>query len=618
MIKSLNWQPVCYGSILFLLMYINNQSSYSIIFNRVTFRHKQNRVISKMEMNFKGIQTGQHSDAGLKSRNEDACRIEIPEEPLLSSKGICMVIADGVSRSEAGQDASDACVNGFITDYYSTPDSWAVKTSAQKVLGSLNNWLHSQGKRHFESAGAMLTTFSALIIKSGTAYIFHVGDTRIYRLRDGDLECLTDDHRTWGAGEKTYLGRAMGADAHVDIDFKSLPVEVGDIYLLTTDGIHEFVSNIELRNSLREDSANPEQAARHLTQMALEADSKDNVTCQVVRIDQLPTQDATSFLNQLSDLPFPPFLDAGMTIDGYRITRELHASNRTQIYVGQDSETNERVIIKTPSINFEDDPAYIDQFLHEEWIGKRIDNPHVLKIVESEKRRRFLYYVTEYIEGDTLETWMANNPRPSYIGVRDIAEQIASGLRAFHRLEMVHRDLKPANIIFDNNGRVVIIDFGSTKIAGVDETDAPFERNPMLGTMNYAAPEFFEGYTGSNRSDVYALGVICYEMLTGNLPYGSALSLNKLKRARYKSIKHYNQEVPVWVDAAIQKSVSLDPSKRYSRLSEFIHDLGNANPEFMKKEHTPLIERNPLGFWRSMSAILFVVNLTLLYLLVKQ
>jgi len=567
---------------------------------------------------YTGIQTGQHSDAGLKARNEDACRIEIPEEPLLSSKGLCLVIADGVSRSEAGQDASEACVNGFITDYYSTPDSWTVKTSAQKVLGSLNNWLYSQGKRNYNSAGAMLTTLSTLIIKSGTAYLFHVGDTRIYRLRDGDLECLTDDHCSWGAGEKTYLGRAMGADAHVDIDFKSQPVEINDIYMLTTDGTHEFISSIELRNCLLEHRGNPEQAARIITTKALEAGSKDNVTCQVMRVDQLPKQDEVSFLNQLSNLPFPPFLETGMTIDGYLITREIHASNRTQIYVAQDTETNERVILKTPSINFEDDPAYIDQFVHEEWVGNRINNPHVLKIVTSARRRRFLYYVTEYIEGDTLQDWMRDNPRPSYIGVRDIAEQIASGLRAFHRLEMVHRDIKPANIVFDNSGRLVIIDFGSTKVAGVDESDAPFDRNPMLGTMNYAAPEFFEGYTGSNRSDVYALGVICYEMLTGHLPYGGPLTLGKLKRVRYKSIKHYNQEVPAWVDAAIQKSVSLDPEKRYERLSEFIHDLGNANPEFFKKEHKPLMQSNPLGFWRSTSGILFVLNLILLYFLVQK
>jgi len=107
-------------------------------------------------------------------------------------------------------------------------------------------------------------------------------------------------------------------------------------------------------------------------------------------------------------------------------------------------------------------------------------------------------------------------------------------------------------------------------------------------------------------------------MLTGHLPYGGPLSRSKLKRVRYKLIKHYNQEVPIWVDAAIQKAVSLETGKRYSRLSEFIHDLGNANPEFLKKERETLMQRNPLVFWRSMSAIFFTINLVLLYLLIKK
>jgi len=566
---------------------------------------------------YTGIQVGQYSDAGVKTTNDDAYGVKIPDEPLLSAKGVVALIADGVSSSEAGKEASRACVHGFTTDYYSTAESWTVKTSGQRVLGALNQWLFSQSQRSYGTEHAMLTTISALVIKSGTGYIFHVGDTRICRLRDGDLECLTTDHRVWVSDDKSYLGRAMGADAHVDIDYKSFPVEVGDVYILVTDGISEFVGATEMRNLIREHIASPEQAARLLSERALKNGSNDNVTCQILCVEQLPQLDAKSFYKQLSELPFPPFLEPGMTLDGYNILREIHASNRTQVYVAQDTESGKRVILKTPSVNFEDDPSYIDQFLHEEWVGKRIDNPHVLKVVEPTRRRRFLYYVTEYIEGVTLQEWMLQNPRASYTGVRDIAEQIASGLRSFHRLEMVHRDLKPGNIMFDNNGRIIIIDFGSTKIAGVEEQNVPIEQNPMLGTLDYAAPEFFEGYSGSNHSDVYALGVICYEMMTGKLPYGGALSANKLKRVRYTSMKHYHPEVPAWIDSAIQKSVSLDPTKRYDRLSEFVHDLGNANPQFMQKQHSPLLESNPLAFWRASSAILFITNLILAYLLLK-
>jgi len=349
----------------------------------------------------------------------------------------------------------------------------------------------------------------------------------------------------------------------------------------------------------------------------LEGGSNDNATCQLVRVDHLPELDEEGFYKQLTELPFPPFLEPGMVLDGYRITREIHASTRTQVYAAQDVETGQRVILKTPSVNYNDDPAYIEQFLNEEWVGRRINNSHVLKIIEPTRRRRFLYYVTEYIEGQTLREWMRENSRPSYIAVRNIIEQIAAGLRAFHKLEMLHRDLKPENIMFDDKGSLIIIDFGSTRVAGMDDKHAPFERNNVLGTLDYAAPEFFEGYAGSTYSDIYSLGVIAYEMLTGHLPYNGALTAKNLSRVHYTPIKHYTPEVPVWVDAAIRKAVKLKPEKRYIRLSEFIYDLATANPEFISKESVPLMERNPLAFWKTFSLLLLLSNLILLVYLFK-
>ena len=563
------------------------------------------------------VATGQFSDAGIKDSNDDACGITIPDEPTITNKGIAALIADGVSSAEGGKEASEACLHGFMTDYFSTPDSWTVKTSGRKVLGSLNRWLHSHANQQFGHAHAMLTTLSTLVIKSGTAHIFHVGDTRIYRLRDNDLECLTTDHRTWGSSEKSYLGRAMGAEVHIDIDYASYPVEVDDVFLLLTDGVHEFVSASDLKKMLIDHQESPEFAARTMVTRALEQGSKDNCSALIVKVEHLPMIDQNEFYEHLTELPFPPPLEPGMILDGYRITRELHASNRTQVYVAQDSTSGKNVIIKTPSVNYEDDPAYIDQFLHEEWVGRRINNPHVLKIVEPVGRRRFLYYITEYIEGKTLRQWMNENTLLPCNKIKEVIEQIASGLRAFHRLEMVHRDLKPENIMIDNNNCVVIIDFGSTKIAGVEEIATPYESNSILGTLDYSAPEYFLGQTGSNRSDIFSLGVITYELLSGKLPYGKALAENRLKRATYTSIKHYRPEVPAWFDSAMQKAVNLDAEKRYAMLSEYTHDISQANPAFLHKSYQPLMQRNPTLFWKTLSALQLVIILVLAYLLVS-
>ncbi len=304
-------------------------------------------------------------------------------------------------------------------------------------------------------------------------------------------------------------------------------------------------------------------------------------------------------------------------MDGYKIIRELHATKRTQVYLALDIEANQQVVIKTPSVNFQDDAEYIDGFLHEEWAGRRINSPHVLKVLEPQRRRRFLYYVTEYIQGQTLEQWITDNPQPDINTVRHIVEQIVAGVRAFHRQEMIHQDLKPGNILIDQQGTAKIIDFGSTKIAGIQEIAASITRGQLLGTYDYAAPEYLEGYPGTPCSDLFSLGVITYEMFTGKLPYGSPLTLRTLKKARYISAKQLNPTLPAWIDGALEKAVSIHPTHRYEAMSEFLTDLSKPNPKLIKQRQ-PLIDRHPVAVWRGVALFLLAMNLILLYLLYRR
>jgi len=562
--------------------------------------------------------TAQLSKAGIKPDNEDACGIELPDQSLLHTKGIVAVIADGVSGSEAGKEASTTCVQGFLSDYFSTPESWTVKTSGHKILSALNRWLYGQGHQLYGSAKGMVTTLSVLILKSGSAYLFHVGDTRIYRLRDGSLERLTQDHRVRVAGDKNYLSRALGIELNIEIDFRSLGLEAGDLFLLTTDGIHDFVDDKSLFQILQQHIDNPEHACKTMIATALENGSNDNLSCQILQVIKPLKRDEASVYQQLTELPFPPPLEPGMTLDGYKILRELHSSKRTECFLALDENSGDQMVIKAPSVNYEDDPAYIDMFFHEEWVGKRLNNPHVLKILEPPKRRQFLYHVTEYVEGQSLRQWMHDHPQPELREVRNIIDQIVNGLRAFHRLEMIHQDLKPENIMIDKYGTVKIIDFGSTKIAGIEEISTPIERLNVLGTVNYTAPEYLLGYAGTNRSDIFSLGVIVYEMLTGKLPYGQAKAQNKAHRLQYISAIEYRQDLPPWVDSALEKAVAQGPEKRYSTLSELLYDLSHPNPAFIKNQPLPLIERNPVGFWRATAIALLLINLILLFWLVQS
>ncbi len=556
------------------------------------------------------IDYGFRSEAGAKAENADSCNAHVPSGELLRSKGVAAAIADGVSSSEGGRDAAIAMVRGFLTDYFSTPESWTVKTSTARVLGALNRWLCGQGQALYNHPMGMLTTFSGLVIKSTTAYIVHVGDSRIWLYRDGDLEQLTRDHRVWAADNREFLTRAMGADAHIDIDYQTLAVETGDVFLFTTDGVHGFLTHGGILEQLNTEQCNLQACANALVEQALANGSNDNASCQLLRVLSLPDEDEGDIYQRLQELPFPPDLNPGMTIDGYRILRQLHASRRSEVFLVLDTESDTQMVLKTPSVNYRDDPEFLDGFLHEEWVGRCVNSPHLLKVLET-RRRRFLYNLTEYVEGQSLAQWIQDKQPATLEQARDFSHQLIEGLRALHRQEMYHQDLKPDNILIDRHGILKLIDFGSTRIAGLAEIDSSLDHNLPQGTINYSAPECLRGERCDKRSDLYSLGVIVYEMLTGHLPYGDSDSRNPDRRRPYTSARRYNPALPNWVDGALEKAVRLDRARRYEVLSEFEYDLAHPNKHFEKRT-IPLLERDPLRFWKTLTLLLFLLNLILL------
>ncbi len=567
------------------------------------------------------ITLGQSSSAGIKADNEDFYGAYIPDDAQLENKGITIAIADGMSGSDGGKEASQLSVKQFLTDYYSTPESWTVKHAVNRIMSALNSMLFSQGQKRYSSSKGLVTTFSAMVLKSQTAHLFHIGDSRIYRLRDNDFVQLTTDHRIWISNDREYLSRALGIDSHLEIDYYRTPIQIGDIYFLSTDGIHDFMSDADIAKLLTTHKNNPQQASDIILGVALKNKSDDNVTCQVVRIDNIAKANKTEYYEKLTRLPFPPDLKAGNVIDGFKIIRELNATSRSQVYLAEDTFYDEmkdevrEVVIKTPSINFEDDPSYIDLFLHEEWVAKRLDSPHLIKVCAQKRPRNFLYTIVQYIHGQTLKQWISENPKASITQVRGSIDQIARGLRCMHRMEMIHQDLKPDNIIIDKNNTLVIIDFGSTKVAGLAEIQSVIEHNNIVGTANYSAPEYFRGEPGTNRSDIYSLGVIAYEMFTGKLPYGEISPERAAKKKFiYTSIREYNPQVPEWIDLAVRKAVHPNPDKRYSLLSEFVADLSKPNSELIRSNKVePFIERNPTAFWKTLAIVEFILLILAIY-----
>ena len=153
------------------------------------------------------VTIGGATDKGLKATNQDFIGSSIPKEPLLSNKGIVLVMADGISSSDVSQIASESAVSSFLDDYYCTSSAWSVQNSVEKVAQAINSWLYSQtynSAYRFDKDKGYVCTFSALVLKSNTAHVFHTGDTRVYQLSGNKLEQLTQDHRRVVSPEKSY------------------------------------------------------------------------------------------------------------------------------------------------------------------------------------------------------------------------------------------------------------------------------------------------------------------------------------------------------------------------------------------------------------------------------
>ncbi len=562
------------------------------------------------------LAVGQHSEAGLKPLNQDFHGVAQPTDAQRRSRGIALAIADGISSSAVSQVASAAAVRGFLEDYYGTSEAWTVRRAAQCVLAATNGWLHAQSQRgdgRFDKDRGHVCTFSALVFKGREVHLLHVGDTRVYRLHAGGaLEQLSQDHRVRLDGGQTYLGRALGVTPHLDIDHACWPTEVGETFLLATDGAYEHLDAAQVQAALARHGTDLQAAAQSLVATALARGSQDNVTVMLARVEALPGPPAPQ---RAEGLRLPPRLAPRMDFEGYHVVRELHAGARSQVVLAVDAAGREWAL-KLPSAELAGNARELDRFATEEWVARRVDSPHVVKAAPPERRREHLFTAMEFIPGATLAQWMTDHPLPGLDEVRQLAAQIARGLQALHRKEMLHQDLRPENLVIDRHGTVVLIDLASAHVAGLSEGFGDAAAREIAGTLQYTAPEYFTGDGGTPLSELFSLAVLTYQMLTGALPYGLQVpqvrGARDLHKLQYVPLRTRRPDLPEWLDRVLRKALQPLPARRQQALSEFMHDLEAPGPEFMARDRTPLQQRHPLLFWRGLTLLFGLATVVLL------
>ena len=581
------------------------------------------------------LDIGFASQAGRKNTNEDFCAAMLPQSGQ-EDMGSILAIADGVSTGGMGKEAAQTTVTSLVRDYYGTPETWDTTVALDRIIGAQNAWLAGINRRRYPILG--LTTLTALVLRGQSYTLAHVGDARCYLLRGGDIQQLTHDHVVNHPDFKHQLLRSVGAEDHLVVDYVQGDLQVGDVFLLLTDGVHGAVRERRLWDL--EEAVSAQEASQQLVDAALAAGAQDNVSAMVVRVLCLMDATLTDANRTAQTLPIPPRLKVGDTIDGLKVRACVADNGINLLYQVVDPTTQTLYALKTLNPARAHDQAERDMLAHEAWLAKRMQSSraadHLVSIheqVRTGQARSAYYLLYDWHGGETLQQMLERKHKFSPLQAVSAGVQALKALGRLHRQGVIHRDIKPANLHQGEDGVLRVLDLG----VALSGREPKAMRELHAGTPSYVNPEQwgFKAHAAApgtkrsttedapqelpdTQSDLFALGVTLYQLLTTRLPYGEVLpyQVGRYYRDPTPPSRH-NPEIPIWLDHALLKAVARDKRQRFETAEEFLLALERgASRPLSAPPDTPLMQRDPSVRWKVGLAVSVLFNLMLVYWLI--
>jgi serine/threonine protein phosphatase PrpC len=548
------------------------------------------------------LSLAQFSASGPRPENQDAMRLVTPAPALAASKGYLFALADGVSHCADGALAAQSTLQALALDYYSTPETWGVAQSLDRLLLAQNRWLLANG---------LLTTLSALVLRGKRFTLAHVGDCRVYRWHAGELQRITEDH-VWEQPDMQHvLKRALGLDQYVVMDYLDGELQEGERLLMLSDGVWATLSDASIRSILGEQH-DLDRAVQTLVNAAHLAGSRDNASALVIRVDALGQDDLGDALGQLGQWPLPPPLKPGQGFENWNVTSLLAESRQSLLYRVTDQH-GQCWLLKTIAQSRTDDPAAGQALLLEEWFLRRVAGrfyPEIHPLPD----RQHLYYVMREHSGQSLARLYDQAGPVSVAQWLTLATQLLRAVGLLHRRNIIHRDIKPENLLLDDNGELRLLDFGLAFCPGL------CARTPgdLPGTPSFIAPEAFNGSEPSPNQDLYAVGVTLYYLLTGHYPYGEIEAFQHRRFGAPTPASRYRPDLPDWLDQNLGKALQADPQLRYETAEQWLLELEQAEHRPLVKRSQPLLEREPLKVWRTLALTSLLMNMVMVIWLMNH
>jgi len=508
------------------------------------------------------------------------------------------IVCDGVGSAEAGGKAARRVVNYLMNNFKTRPRSWSIEKSLQHFINNINSILYREGVDEYERP-EYVTTLSIVVIDGNRLYGANVGDSPIYFYRNSHLQQISFDHVSDEPGMDHVLMQAIGLSESVDPYFFENNLEVGDILLLTSDGLQKVLQSEEIENKLKFGATSLVKKASK----KVNDDLPDDTTAVVIEIKG---ESKHQTLKKI-ELPIPQTLKKDEIIDGYRLLKPLIQNDRTWLA----EKKGVKYVLKFPTTEAIEDEQYLDLFVKEAWNASRLKAGFFPKAVIP-KNRTQRYYVMEYLDGVTLKELIAKKALPVEDAIQ-LGKFLLNACSFLLKYDLVHGDIKPENIIvLKRHGKRIykLIDFGS--IVEV------FSIATRAGTPSYLAPERFTGEPISEQTEIFAIGVTLYESLTKKFPYGEIEPFQTPTFKTPKPVRTYNKAIPAWFESVVMHSIERDKERRYEVYSEMEYEL--IHPEKVKPyypKNISLFEREPVKVYRWLFIGSFILNIFMIILLIR-
>ena len=535
----------------------------------------------------------QLSTAGsVRAVNEDFVALwQAPSDELAKQVGFAAILADGVGGESHGEVASRLAVTAVLR-VFDTAEPQTPPAALQRAAFDAASQAVYDPNMAQRDGGRMATTLTLALFRENAVHVAHVGDTRVYHVSKGRIRLLTTDHnfvapsvkfrlahehQTMADPKRSQLTRSVGTDPITKFDSSRTELAKGDIVVQCTDGLYGFVVQDEIREIASHHP--PQEDCRRLVALAERRQSDDNLSVQIIRVDELDLITyfhGTPIFKSYTDFNLSAELAPGQVLDDrFEITDLISRSGMASIFKAKDRETGQTIALKVPFMQYESDVTTFTRFQREEDIARQFDHPYLLKIFPVAKPKSRPYLVMEYLEGRPLQHVMeALRPLPEKDAAR-IASRICEALEHMHQRGIVHRDLKPQNIMICRDGSIRILDFGIAKAAHMRRlTFVGF--SPTMGTPDYMAPEQVNGRRGDHRTDIYSLGAILYEMVTGKVPFEGEspyVIMNLRTSGDPPAPRKLNDRLTPVIEEIILHALARNPEDRYASAAQMKAEL---------------------------------------------